>query len=118
MTPAVSELVFTQLVLAPSPVLFDSGHNPIAIPVRLQVKLKADALNSDFSVPRISHTQDALTEFVLAAMYKKSRQLQKADNCEQKAIAHIQAAVQIEKNQSEMRQQVVPTIYDRGDLFS
>ena len=49
---------------------------------------------------------DALTEFVLAAMYKKTRQLAKADNCEQKAIAHIQAAVQIEKNQSEMRQQV------------
>jgi hypothetical protein len=62
-------------------------------------------LNSDFG-------------FLLAALYKKSRQLAKADSCEQKAIAHIQAAVNVEKNQSEMRQQVVPTIYSSGDYLS
>ena len=119
MTSGVSELVFTQLILAPAPILIDPNTgNPVNIPVRLQVKLKADALNSDYSVPRISHITDALTEFVLAAMYKKSRQLGKADNSEQKAIAHIQAAVQVEKNQSESRQQVVPTIYDPGDYLA
>ena len=59
-----------------------------------------------------------MIEFTLAALYKKGRQLNKADNSEQKAIAHIQAAVQIEKNQSEMRQQVVPVIYDTGDFLN
>lgn len=118
MPPGLSELVFTQLVCSPPPILFDSNNNPIAIFVRLQVKLKADTLGSDFSVPRISHIWDALTEFVMAAMYKKSRQLSKSDSCEQKAIAHIQAAVQIEKNQSEMFQQVQPVIYDRGDYLA
>lgn len=112
MPPGLSELVFTQLVLTPPPIF---GSNSIA--VRLQVKLKADTLGSDNSVPRISHIMDALTEFVLAAMYKKARQLNKADNSEQKGIAHIQAAVNIEKNQSEMRQQVVPIIYEPGDYL-
>lgn len=119
MPPGLSELVFTQLVLAPTPILTDpNSGNPITIPVRLQVKLKADTLGSDYSVPRISHIMDALTEFVLAAMYKKSRQLNKSDSCEQKAIAHVAAAVQIEKNQSEMRQQVIPVIYDQGDYLA
>ena len=118
MPPGQSELIFTQLVLAPSPVLQDSSNNPLQVPVRLQVKLKADVLGSDFSVPRISHIMESLTEFVLSAMYKKSRQLSKSDNCEQKAIAHLQAAVQVEKNQSEMHQQVVPVIYERGDYVA
>ena len=69
-------------------------------------------------MPRVSHVTDALIQFTLAALYKKGRQLSKADNSEQKAIAHIQAAVQIEKNQSEMRQQVVPTFYDSGDYLN
>ena len=118
MPPGQSELVFTQLVLCPPPVLFDSSNNPIAIPVRLQVKLRADTLGSDYAVPRLSHIVDALTEFTIAAMYKKGRQLAKADSCEQKGIAHIQAAVNIEKNQSEMHQQVIPTIYDQGDFLA
>ena len=118
MPPGLSEMAFTQLVLTPAPVLIDAQGQPIIIPVRLQVKLKADTLGSDYSVPRLSHIVDALAEFTLAAMYKKSRQLNKADNCEQKGIAHIQAAVQIEKNQSEMRQQVVPIIYDSGDYLA
>lgn len=118
MPPGQSELQFTQLVLTPSPIFSngDSGSNVVY--VRLQVKLKADTLGSDYSVPRISHITDALTEFVLASMYKKSRQLNKADNCEAKAMAHIQAAVQIEKTQSETRQQVVPIVYDAGDYLA
>lgn len=118
MPPGQTDLLFTQLVLVPPPILFDSDNNPITVPVRLQVKLKADTLGSDYAVPRLSHVTDALAEFVLAAMYKKGRQLNKSDNCEQKGIAHIQAAVNIEKNQSEMRQQVVPTIYESGDYLS
>lgn len=118
MPPGQTDLLFTQLVLAPPPVLHDSSNNPVGIPVRLQVKLKADTLGSDYAVPRLSHIMDALTEFTIAAMYKKGRQLNKADNCEQKAIAHVQAAVNVEKNQSEMRQQAVPTIYDQGDYLS
>jgi hypothetical protein len=114
MPPGQTDLAFTQLVLTPTPILFDSNHNPLSVPVRLQVKLKADTLGSDFAVPRISHITDGLTEFVLAAMYRKAHQLTKSDSCEQKAIQHIQAAVNVEKNQSEMRQQVVPVIYDTG----
>jgi hypothetical protein len=118
MPPGLSELIFTQLVLFPPPVLLDPNTGqPVTIYVRLQVKLKADTLGSDFSVPRISHIVDGLTEFTLAAMYKKSRQLSKSDSCEQKAIAHIQAAVQVEKNQSEMRQQVVPEVYEVGNYM-
>jgi hypothetical protein len=119
MTPGLPELIFTQLVLFPAPTLVDPNTgDPLTIPVRLQVKLKADVLGSDFAVPRISHIVDALTEFVLAAMYKKGRQLAKSDSCEQKAIAHIQAAVQIEKNQSESFQQVTPVVYESGDYLS
>jgi hypothetical protein len=115
--PGLSELVFTQLVLTPAPVMIDSSGQPIVFPVRLQVKLKADSLGSDYSVPRLSHIVDALTEFTLASMYKKGRQLNKADSCEQKGIAHIQAAVQVEKSQSETRQQVIPYIYEYGDYL-
>lgn len=117
--PGLPDLTFTQLVLTPPPVLVDpTTGDPYNVLTRLQVKLKADPLDSDYAVPRISHIMDGLIEFVLAAMYKKSRQLAKSDSCEQKAIAHIQAAVQIEKNQSENRQQVVPIIYESGDYLN
>ena len=112
MPPGMSEMAFTQLMLYPAPVF----TNPLYY--RTQVKLKADTLDSDSSVPRISHVLDALIEFTLAALLKKGRQLTKADSCEQKGIAHIQAAVNVEKNQSEMRQQVVPTFYDSGDYLN
>jgi hypothetical protein len=118
MPPGMSELMFTQLVLYPAPVLVSQNGLPIQMVYRTQVKLKADTLDSDSSTPRISHITDALIEFTLAALYKKSRQLAKSDSCEQKAIAHIQAAVQIEKNQSEMRQQAVPVFYDSGDYLA
>lgn len=119
MPPGMSEVVFTQLVLYPPPQLIDpNSGNPVNIWYRTQVKLKADTLDSDYSVPRISHITDALIEFCLASLYKRDRQLTKADNSEQKAIAHIAAAVNIEKNQSESRQQVVPVIYSSGDYLS
>ena len=109
---SMSAAVYTHLVLYPAPPANQQMY------YRVQVKLKPDPLDSDYSVPRVSHVTDALIEFTLAALYKKGRQLSKADNSEQKAIAHIQAAVQIEKNQSEMRQQVVPTFYDSGDYLN
>ena len=109
---SMSASVYTHLILYPTP--------PATTPLyyRVQVKLKPDPLDSDYSVPRVSHVTDALIEFTLAALYKKGRQLAKADNSEQKAIAHVQAAVNVEKNQSEMRQQVVPTLYDTGDYLN
>jgi hypothetical protein len=109
---SMSAAIYTHLVLYPAPPASQQLY------YRVQVKLKPDPLDSDYSVPRVSHVTDALIEFTLAALYKKSRQLAKADNSEQKGIAHIQAAVQIEKNQSEMRQQVVPTLYDTGDYLN
>jgi hypothetical protein len=107
---SMSAAVYTHLVIYPP-----SNQQLF---YRTQVKLKPDPLDSDYSVPRVSHITDALIEFTLAALYKKGRQLNKADNSEQKAIAHIQAAVNVEKNQSEMRQQVVPTLYDTGDYLN
>jgi hypothetical protein len=109
---SMSAAVYTHLVLYPAPLANQQLF------YRTQVKLKPDPLDSDYSVPRVSHVTDALIEFTLAALYKKSRQLAKADNSEQKGIAHIQAAVNVEKNQSEMRQQVVPTMYDAGDYLN
>ena len=53
------------------------------------------------SVPRISHIWDALIEFTLSSLYTRARNLTKADSREQKAIQHVQAAVNVEKNQSE-----------------
>ena len=109
---SMSASVYTHLVLYPPP---PSGQQ---LYYRVQVKLKPDPLDSDYSVPRVSHLTDALLEFTMAALYKKGRQLSKSDSCEQKAIAHIAAAVQIEKNQSENRQQAVPTFYDSGDYLN
>jgi hypothetical protein len=110
-----SELVFSQFVLYPSLLFTDQGNNPIPYWFRVQVKLKADTLDNDQSVPRISHIWDALIEYTLSALYTRTRQLSKADAREQKAVGHVQAAVNVEKNQSESRQQVVPIIYETGD---
>ena len=109
---SMSASVYTHLVLYPAPPVGQQLY------YRVQVKLKPDPLDSDYSVPRVSHITDALLEFAMAALYKKGRQLNKSDSCEQKAIAHIQAAVQIEKNQSENRQQVVPIMYESGDYLN
>lgn len=114
---ANSELVFSQFVLYPALIWTDQNNAPIPYVYRTQVKLKPDTLDNDQSVPRISHIWDALIEFTLSALYTRLRQLSKADSREQKAIAHIQAAVNVEKNQSESRQQVVPTVYETGDYL-
>ena len=112
-----AQLVFSQYSLYPPPNWLDSNGKPIPYSVNAQVKLKPDPLNNDMSVPRISHIWDALIEFTLSSLYTRARNLTKADAREQKAMQHIQAAVQIEKNQSESFQQVVPTIYDTGNYF-
>jgi hypothetical protein len=111
------DLIFTQVVLYPLPRFFDQNNNPLSLAVRLQVKLKADTLDDDMSVPRISHVWDALIEFTMSALYKRTRQLAKAQMSEQAAMSHVQAAVNVEKNQSESRQQVVPTTYERGNYL-
>jgi hypothetical protein len=117
LSPGSSDLVFSQFVLYPPPVFLSQNSNPIPYWFRTQVKLKADPLDNDQSVPRISHIWDALIEFTMAALFVRTRQLAKADNREQKAIQHIQAAVNVEKNQSESRQQVIPVIYEQGSYI-
>ena len=112
-----AQLIFSQFALFPPPNWLDPNGNPIPYSVNAQVKLKPDTLDNDMSVPRISHIWDALIEFTLSSLYTRARNLTKADSREQKAIAHVQAAVQVEKNQSESFQQVVPTIYDTGNYF-
>jgi hypothetical protein len=117
LSSGTSNFVFTQLVLFPPLVWTNQDGSPIPYAVQTQVKLKPDTLDNDMSVPRISHIWDALIEFTLSALYTKARQLTKADSREQKAIQHVQAAVNIEKNQSESRQQVIPTMYEEGDYL-
>lgn len=114
---AMNTIVFSQFVLYPPPIFANSDGSNWPVYARMQVKLKADSLDNDMSVPRLSHITSALIEFTLASLYTRGRQLAKADAREQKAIAHVQAAVQVEKNQSENRQQVIPVIYDRGDYM-
>jgi hypothetical protein len=118
MPPNLNQMVFTQLRLAPPPILINQDNSTNNVWVRAQVKLKADTLDNDMSVPRISHIWDALIEFTLSSLYTKYRQLQKADAREQKAMLHVQAAVNVEKDQSEFRQQVVPVVYDSGDYLA
>ena len=113
-----AQLIFSQYALYPPPNWLDASGNPIPYSISAQAKLKPDPLNNDMSVPRISHIWDALVEFTLSSLYTRARNLTKADAREQKAVAHVQAAVQIEKNQSESFQQVVPVIYDSGDYLS
>jgi hypothetical protein len=115
--PAMEDLIYSHFRLYPTPIFVDQDGNNLPLYARIIVKLKADTLANDMSVPRISHIWDALIEFTLASLYTRGRQLTKADAREQKAIAHVQAAVNVEKNQSEFRQQVVPVIYESGDYL-
>ena len=118
MGEAASQLIFSQFVLYPPLIWTDQTGAPIPYSVQAQAKLKPDPLDNDMSVPRISHIWDALIEFTLSSLYTRARNLTKADSREQKAIQHIQAAVNVEKNQSESFQQVQPTIYDQGDYLA
>lgn len=117
MPEGLGEFVFTQMVLYPLPAatLPSGGNRPIYL--RVQVKLKADTLDNDLSVPRISHIWDALICWVTSQMYKRLGQITKYQAEEQISMEHIKAAVQVEKSQSEMRQQAVPIIYESGDYM-
>lgn len=114
---STSQLMFTQIVLTPPPLLQNPDGTPRPAFIRGQYKLKADPLDSDYATPRISHALDALIEFTLASVYKKLRQLSKADDSEKRATGHLQAAINVEKNQSENHQQVVPVVYETGDYI-
>jgi hypothetical protein len=117
MPAGTTELIYSQFQIYPNPILNDSSGTPLACYAQIQVKLKPDVLTADMSVPRISHIWDALIEYTLSALYTRVRQLGKADAREQKAIEHVKAAVNAEKNQSEFRQQVIPAIYEYGDYL-
>ena len=115
---AASQLIFSQFVLYPPLIWTNTDGTSIPYLIQAQAKLKPDTLDNDMSVPRISHIWDALIEFTLSSLFTRARNLTKADSREQKAIQHIQAAVNVEKNQSESFQQVQPTIYDQGDYLA
>lgn len=117
MPAGMTELVFTQIVLCPAPLFTDSNGNPWPVSVRVQVKLKPDSLDNDYSVPRISSIWDALVAFTTGAMYRRLQQVGKAQASEQEAMQHIQAAVNQEKNQAEFHQQVVPIQYESGNYL-
>lgn len=112
MAPAQTEMVFTQIILTPPPVW---SANPVY--VRLQVKLKPDSLNNDYSVPRISSIWDALVCFTTGSMYRRLQQVSKAQEQEGEAMQHVTAAINKEKNQAEFRQQVVPMTYESGNYL-
>jgi len=109
LSPGITESVYTQIILYPPP----------AAPawVRIQVKLKPDPLSDDMSVPRISHIWDALISFTVGALWDRLQQISKAQAKNADGMEHVKAAVNLEKNQAEFRQQVMPTIYDRGDYL-
>jgi hypothetical protein len=112
-----TELVFTQLKLEPHPIGTKPDGSPLSTWIRTQVKLKPDALDNDYSVPRISHIWDALVCFVTGSLWKRMGQVAKYQAEEQVAMAHIKAAIQVEKNQSEFSQQAVPVTYEVGDYL-
>ena len=114
---AAAQLIFSQFFLYRPLIWTNPDGTPIPYSIQCQAKLKPDSLDNDMSVPRISHLWDSLIEFTLSALYTRARQLTKADAREQKAIQHMQAAINIEKNQSASFQQTIPTIYDSGDYL-
>lgn len=117
MAPAMTELVFTQIILAPPPLFADSQGNNKPVYIRTQVKLKPDMLDNDYSVPRISSVWDALVCFTVSSLYRRLQQVGKSQEQEQEAMEHIKAAINKEKNQSEFRQQIVPTTYETGNYL-
>lgn len=117
MPPAMTELVFTQIVLQPPPIGTAPGGTALQTWIRTQVKLKPDSLDNDMSVPRISHIWDALVCFTTSSLWKRLSQLTKANSEEQIAMEHVKAAIQVEKNQAEFFQQAVPVNYEYGDYL-
>ena len=117
MPEGLSEFVFTQILLYPLPASTNPDGSNRQIYLRVQVKLKPDSLNSDMDVPRISHIFDALTCFVTGSLYLRLGQSDMSSQQEQIAMEHVKAAVNVEKNQSEMRQQAVPIIFEPFDYL-
>jgi hypothetical protein len=117
MPPAMTELVFTQIVLQPPPIGTSPGGGPLSTWIRTQVKLKPDSLDNDMSVPRISHIWDAMVSFTIAALWKRLSQVTKSSAEEQIAMEHVKAAINVEKNQAEFFQQAVPVTYDQADYL-
>jgi hypothetical protein len=115
--PAMTEFVFTQMVLYPAPIFFDTSGKAQNVYLRLEAKLKPDLLNDEMSVPRISHIWDALICFTLSSLYKRMHQMAKAKSEETDAMDHVKAAINVEKNQASFRQQVVPTVYESGNYL-
>jgi hypothetical protein len=113
----MTELIFTQLHLQPPPIWRNPDGSSRTIWIRSQFKLKADSLDNDYSVPRISHIWDALMSFTIGCLWKRLAQINKANNEEQVAMEHIKAAINVEKNQAEWSQQVVPVSYEAGDYL-
>ena len=108
MSPTQSDLVFTQGTLWPP--LVGSGTFYVG------AKLRADLLDDDLSVPRVSRLWNILISYTTAALLKRQRQFGKAQTETQEALQLIQSAVNEEKNQASYRQQVVPQQYD-GNFF-
>ena len=108
MSPGQTELVFTQGVMWPP--LQGSATFYIG------AKLRADRLENDMSVPRVSRLWNILLSYTVAELLKRQRQWGKAQAMSQEALQLIEAAVKEEKNQASFRQQVVPQVYD-GNFF-
>jgi hypothetical protein len=79
-------------------------------------KLRADTLEDDLSVPRVSRLWNILISYTNAALLKRQRQFGKAQAETQEALQLVSSAVNEEKNQAAFRQQVVPVSYD-GNFF-
>jgi hypothetical protein len=108
MSPVATELVFTVGMLWPAL----NGNADLWV----GAKLRADTLDDDMSVPRISRLWNPLLSFTIAALYKRQRQLSKAQAESQDAMQMVQAAINEEKNQAAFRQQAVPVVYDANLL--
>jgi len=107
-SPTQSGLVYTQGVMWPP--LVGTGTFYVG------AKLRADQLDDDLSVPRISRLWNILISYTTAALLKRQRQFGKAQAETQEALQLVTAAVNEEKNQAAFRQQVVPQVYD-GNYF-
>lgn len=118
MPAATTELMFTQIILYPPPFFSNGDGTARTIMARAELKLKPDSLDSDMSVPRISHVTDALISFTLASLYTRLGNITKHQAFENEGIEHIKAAVSIEKSQAEFRQQAYPTVYEANDYLN
>ena len=108
LAPTQTGLVYTQGRLWPP--LEGSGTFYVG------AKLRADLLDDDLAVPRVSRLWNALVSATTAALLERQRQFGKSQAKTQEAQSIMQAAINEEKNQASFRQQVVPQVYD-GNYF-